>query len=218
MLEQSTGSGEAVLMAEKPYIIAIAGASCAGKTSLARQLKLQLPAGALIVTLDSYYRDLSAFDLADREKHNFDEPDALDWDLFMEHLGELAHGREIEKPVYDFSAHTRVSQTESVAPQDYILIEGLFALHREDAREFYQTSVFIEVSDAVSFSRRLERDTLERGRTPESVRTQYEQTVRPMYNRYVRSSLYHADVVVDGEAPIEGSAASVIAHVDRTPR
>lgn len=205
-------------MTDKPYMIGIAGASCAGKTSLARQLRLQLPAGAVIVTLDSYYRDLSALDLADREKQNFDEPDALDWDLFLEHLGELARGREIEKPVYDFSAHTRAPQTEPVAPQDYILIEGLFALHREDARELYQTSVFIEVSDAVSFSRRLERDTLERGRTPESVRTQYEQTVRPMYNRYVKSSLYYAAVVVDGEAPIEGLAASVIAHIEKTPR
>jgi uridine kinase len=202
-------------MAQNPYIISIAGASCAGKTSLARQLKLQLPAGAVIVALDSYYRDLSALDFADREKQNFDEPDALDWDLFMEHLAELASGREIAKPVYDFSMHTRAPETETVTPEDYVIIEGLLALYREDARGYYQTSVFIEVSDAVSFSRRLERDTVERGRTPDSVRAQYEQTVRPMYNRYVKSALYHADVVVDGEASIEGSAASVIAHIER---
>jgi uridine kinase len=204
-------------MSEKPYMIGIAGASCAGKTSLAKQLKLRLPAGAVIVALDSYYRDLSALDFAEREKQNFDEPDALDWDLLLEHLGELARGREIEKPAYDFSAHTRAPNTEPIAPQNYVIIEGLLALYREDVREFYRTSAFIEVSDEVSFSRRMERDTVERGRTPESVRVQYEQTVRPMCERYVKPSIYYADVVIDGEGAVDNAVTSVIAHIERTP-
>ena len=204
-------------MTEEPYMIGIAGASCAGKTRLAKELKLHLPAEAVVVGMDSYYRDLADLDAAKREKQNFDAPEALDWELFAAHLGELVRGGTIDKPVYDFSTHSRAQRTERLAPLDYVIVEGLFALYREDVREFFDTSVFIEVSDKVSFSRRLERDIRERGRTPESIRTQYEQTVRPMYERHIRSAMYFADVVVNGEDPIGDSAASVIAHIESRP-
>jgi uridine kinase len=202
----------------KPYVIGIAGASCTGKTGLAKELKLRLPAEAVVVEMDSYYRDLSGLDVGERKKQNFDSPEALDWELFAAHLRELAMGREIERPVYDFSAHTRAALTERLTPADYVIVEGLFALYRKEVREFFDTSVFIEVSDKVSFSRRVERDTRERGRTRESVRAQFELTVRPMYERHVKSALYHADVVVNGENSLASSAEAALAHVESAAR
>lgn len=164
-----------------PYFIAIAGASGSGKTWLTNYLARQLR--ATVVSLDSYYRDLSALDLALRAQQNFDAPEALDWELILQQLETLARGMAAERPVYDFTTHTRTTRTERVEPSGFIIVEGLFALYNQRVRELCGTKVFMSVDDGVSLSRRLERDMRERGRTRESVLAQYEATVRPMYER-----------------------------------
>ena len=197
----------------KPFLIAVAGPSCSGKSELSKVLQRELRAPVL--SLDSYYRELAHLPLEVRALANFDEPAALDEDLLIGQVRSLAEGRVIERPVYDFARHTRSGEAERVEPSEYVIVEGLFALYWPQLRESYDASVFIDVDDEVCYRRRLERDVRERGRTAESVYAQYNGTVRPMAERYILPSRAWADVVVSGVEPLEQSSAAVLAHVAR---
>jgi len=191
-------------------VIGIAGPSGSGKTALARRLAARLPAPVL--SLDDYYRDLSYLALGERERQNFDDPAMIDWPLLRENLRAFRQGREMAKPVYDFTTHTRSAKVERLPPGPMLIVEGLFALYDEEVRALSSTRVFVSLDDAVCFARRLARDMRERGRSRESVLRQYNETVRPMAERYVLPTRAFADVVVSGDARLEESAAAVIAH------
>jgi uridine kinase len=190
-------------------MIGIAGPSCAGKTELARQLAARLQAA--ILPLDGYYHDLSALPLAERAAFNFDDPAALDHELFVEHLRTLKEGREIRRPVYDFSIHARTGRFETVRPGGFLVAEGLFLLYWEDVRPLLQAKIYVDLGDAACLERRIVRDVRERGRTPDSVRRQYEETVRPMAESYVRPTRAYADLVMGGNDPLEVSVARIVA-------
>lgn len=199
----------------KPAMISIAGPSCAGKSLLARRLVEQLSGyKCCVLPLDCYYLDLSALTPREREKKNFDSPGAIDSALLFKHLESLAAGGGIEKPLYDYTSHTRSSQSEFIAPSEIIIIEGLFALYWHRIRRMIRTGVFILLSDELALSRRLERDMLERGRSRESVLLQYWSTVKPMSEKYVLPTAAFADIVVDGQEDIEKSVARVKASID----
>lgn len=201
-------------MPEKPHIIGVAGPSCSGKSEIARCLIKELSEmNPVILTLDSYYHDLSPLDPEERKHRNFDVPEALDHELLREQLMALANGSAIEKPVYDFATHTRSPQSERIVPGETVIIEGLFALYWEEIRELFQTSVFVNLHDHVCLSRRIERDTKERGRSRESVLSQYTETVRPMNEKYILPTKTFADIVVNGEDPLEQSTALIMAHI-----
>ena len=202
------------MMPEGPQIIGVAGPSCSGKSEIARSLIKELSEiNPVILTLDSYYHDLSPLDPAEREARNFDVPEALDHELLREQLLALAHGRAIEKPVYDFATHTRASETERIVPGKTVIIEGLFALYWEGIRDLFHTSVFVNLHDHVCLSRRIERDTRERGRSRESVLDQYYKTVRTMNEKNILPTKAFADIVVNGEDPLEQSTALIMAHI-----
>ncbi len=190
------------------HIIAIAGPSCAGKTELARRLSTSL--NAPVLPLDAYYRELDHLSYEERCKFNFDTPAALDYELFREHVMALRRGQAIQKPVYDFTIHTRAPQTERIVPGTFAIIEGLFVLYWEDLRPLLSTKIYVEAPDPLCFARRSARDVRERGRTAESVYQQYEKTVRPMADLYVRPTRQFADVTVSGEQPLAMSAAAVL--------
>ena len=196
-----------------PYLIGIAGPSCAGKTELTRHLSRLL--SAAVLPLDCYYFDLSHLPLDERARHNFDVPNALDHDLFLFHLKGLRAGRAIERPVYDFSCHARTRKVEIIHPGRYIIVEGLFVLYWEDVRQQLGTKVFVDLDDQACLERRIERDVRERGRTAASVTAQFNQTVRPMAERYIRPTHASADLIVCGDDPIDASVATVMAHIDR---
>jgi uridine kinase len=194
-----------------PYLIGIAGPSCAGKTELSRRLAAEL--NATVLPLDCYYRDLSDLPLEERARFNFDEPSALDHDLFLQHLLALAGGRQIERPVYDFSIHTRIAKTERIHPGSCVIVEGLFVLGWEDVRRLFGTGVFVDLPDGPCLERRIERDVRERGRTPESVRRQFAAMVRPMAELHVRPTRIYADLIIAGDNPIQDSVDAVLAHM-----
>lgn len=197
--------------AGKPYCIAIAGGSGSGKSWLTNHLAARL--AATVIALDSYYRDLSALPLAERAGQNFDAPEALDWDLLVPQLEALAEGRAIEKPLYDFSVHARTGQSVRIEPGAFLIVEGLFALYSQPVRALCGTKVFVEAAGPVCLSRRIARDVEERGRTPESVITQYNETVQPMYDKYIQPTRAFADLVVSGEKPVEALAGAVLARI-----
>jgi len=196
-------------MAARPHLIGIAGLSCAGKTELARWLAVRLDAPVL--NLDHYYADMAELSLEERAARNFDEPEALEYPLILEHVRALAEGQPIRAPRYDFSTHTRAPGEALVQPGAYTILEGLFALYWPEVRALMRTKLFVTAPDEVSLERRTARDVRERGRTSESVRRQFETTVRPMAHLHILPTQAHADLVLAGTEPIDSLGARVLA-------
>ncbi len=193
----------------RPILLGIAGCSGSGKTTLARELAAQLK--ATLFPLDFYYRDLSQFPLDRRDKRNFDHPDSLESELFIEHLRELSAGRPIHRPVYDFKTHSRVHDAfTTITPSRVLLVEGILALHYPELLPLYKLSVYVDTPHDVCLSRRIRRDIRERGRTEASVREQYEAAVRPMADQYILPSQAHANLTVSGCEPLNRALASVL--------
>ena len=194
-------------------LVGIAGPSGSGKTSLARALVEHLgPAAATLVPLDAYYHDLAALEQPLRVQRNFDSPEALDEELLIRQLAELARGRIVEMPVYRFDTHSRAPHGTIVSPAKIVIVEGLFALYWARVRDRLQLKVFVDIDEEIGLARRIERDVNERGRTVASVRRQYELTVRPMFERHVRPTRDHADLVLDGARPLEELVSEMTAR------
>lgn len=193
-----------------PVVMGIAGASGSGKTTLALELARAL--NGLNFPLDHYYRDLEHLPYEERVQQNFDDPDIIESLLLAAHVAALARGEPIERPVYDFATYTRVrSLTEPVRAGAFLLVEGLFALYYPELLPLYQLRVYVDTPDAVCFERRLKRDVEQRGRTPESVRQQYEATVRPASLQFVRPTARWADLVIDGTEALDWKVEQVLA-------
>jgi uridine kinase len=195
-----------------PTVLGIAGCSGSGKTTLANELARAL--GGLRFPLDDYYLDLAHLPLAERKQKNFDDPALIEVPLLARHIGALARGETIDRPVYDFATYTRVhGRTERVAAGPFVIVEGLFVLHYPELLPIYQLCVYVDTPDALCFERRLKRDVEERGRTPESVRRQYELTVRPASEAYVRPSAANADLIVDGTGALDWKVERVMTEL-----
>ena len=158
-------------MSTKPYLIGVAGGSCSGKTSTAKELVRLFPPGtAAALELDSYYRDLSGLPVEERAKTNFDRPGALEWKLLAVQVCSLAEGAAIVPPACDFKTQTRHEETLRVEPREVVIVEGLYALYDGKIRALLGTKVFVELDDETRLERRLARDTRKRGHSTESVR------------------------------------------------
>ena len=193
----------------RPTVIAIAGCSGSGKTTLARELATQL--NATLFPLDLYYRDLSHFPLDQRDKRNFDHPDSLESELIVEHVRSLAAGEPVQRPVYDFSIHSRVAGAfDTVTPSRYVLVEGILALHFDDLLPAYDFSIYVDAPNKICLNRRIYRDMRERGRTEQSVREQFEATARPMAELYVLPSQKRASMTVSGLDALDWSIEQVL--------
>ncbi len=196
--------------APSPVVVGIAGASGSGKTTLAAELAREL--SGIHFPLDTYYRDLSHLPMAERARQNFDDPALIESGLLAAHIAALARGEAIGRPLYDFATYIRIpGRTETVSAGAFLLVEGLFALYYAELLPLYQLRVYVDTPDEVCFARRLKRDMDERGRTAESVRQQYEATVRPSAMSYVRPSAANADLVLDGAEALDWKVEQVLA-------
>lgn len=193
------------------FLIGIAGPSCSGKSEVARRLSRILRAP--ILALDHYYLPLSHLTAEERSRVNFDSPDALDAALIQRHVRALRNGLSAEEPTYDFVRHTRTEETRTVDASEYVIIEGLFALHWPEVRQMLDYMVYIGADHETCLTRRIFRDVRERGRSEESVRAQYATTVQPMADKYVLPTSAHADLVLEGLAPIKQSVYSILRGV-----
>lgn len=182
----------------KPLIIGIAGGSASGKTSISRHIQenFQDVTHVLVIRQDDYYKDQSTKPMEERILTNYDHPDAFDNDLLVSQINDLIHNKPIEKPTYDYVNHTRSCTTETCYPCDVLVIEGLFVLQDEKLRHLLDIKAFVDTDADIRFIRRLNRDVQERGRTMESVVTQYMSTVRPMHESFVEPSKRFADVII----------------------
>ena len=168
-----------------PIHVAVVGGSGSGKTWLAESLTAALGPLAARISLDDFYRDLSALPPGQRDLINFDDPAAIDWEALREVMDKMQAGGAVDLPVYDFATHTRRTATRPFAPVPLVIWDGLWLLHPEWLRARFGTSIFVECSPEVRFERRAERDLRERGRSLESVRRQFYEQVEPMHEQFV---------------------------------
>jgi uridine kinase len=206
-------AAEQLTLPSKPILIGIAGCSGSGKTTLAQELARQLD--ATLFPLDLYYRDLSQFPLDMRDKRNFDHPDSLESELIIKHVRDLAAGKTIQRPVYDFSTHSRVAGAfEPVSPTKFILVEGILALHYAELHPLFDFSVYVDAPNEICLKRRIYRDMRERGRTQESVIAQFEATARPMADLYVVPSQHRASMIVAGTENLDWSIELILRELN----
>lgn len=183
---------------QKVTIIGIAGGTASGKTTIAKKVyQASINYGTVaLLKVDDYYHDLSYLSLSERQKMNFDHPDAYDSELLVDHLTKLKSGFLINKPTYDFVTSTRCKETETIQPSDVIIVEGIMALAIAPLRSLLDIKIYVETPDDIRFIRRLERDIKDRGRTIDLVINQYLKTVRPMHINFVEPSKRFADIII----------------------
>lgn len=178
-------------------LIGIAGGTGCGKTTVADNIVKRLALDSVtVLTMDSYYRDLADLPPARRDEANFDHPDSIEQELFVEHLGELKAGRAIEQPVYDFTRHVRTGTTVRIEAREVVIAEGILLFHIPEIRELLDIRIFVDTPSDIRLLRRITRDIRDRGRTLESVAEQYVRTVRPMHEEFVEPSKRYADVII----------------------
>ena len=203
-------------MSVASLLVGIAGGSGSGKTTLAMGVAEAMPPGQVVaIPHDAYYRDLGHLAFEERVGCNFDEPAALDNERLVEELGQLRTGQAIARPNYDFTTHTRLTETTWVAACPVVIVEGILVLAIPALLPLLGLKVFVDTSERTRLARRIERDVAERGRTREAAETQYVHLTRPMHDLHVEPSRCRADLVVSGEQSGEKSAENVTIAIHR---
>ena len=198
----------------KPVIIGLSGGSGSGKSTILRRLLGELgPEQVSVLEHDAYYLDLTHLSLEERAAVNFDHPDSLETSLLVEHVDALLSGRSIQKPVYDFTKHTRAAETLEIQPTPIIIVEGILALAEPDLVRRMAIKLFVDTDDDTRLIRRIRRDMVERGRSLNSVLEQYETTLRPMHIEFVEPSKRHADVIIPRGGHNEVAFEMVLARI-----
>ena len=180
-----------------PVLVGIAGGTGSGKTTVAKKILEQMPPGeAALVQHDWYYRDHPELSLEQRERLNYDEPEALENDLLVAHLVQLREGRAVECPQYDFGTHSRQSETVRTEPCRIVVVEGILAFAVPTLRELFDLRLYVHTDDDIRLMRRIRRDILQRGRDINSIQSQYYDTVRPMHRMHVAPNREHAHLII----------------------
>lgn len=181
----------------KPVIIGVTGGSGSGKTTVSRAIFEQLHGHSLLMLQeDSYYNDQSDIPFEERIKTNYDHPNAFDTELLVKQLKDLLDWKTIEKPIYDYTEHTRSSEVEKVEPKEVIILEGILVLNDPALRDLMDIKIFVDTDDDIRIIRRIQRDIEERGRSLQSVIDQYKSTVKPMYHQFIEPTKRYADIIV----------------------
>ena len=197
-------------------VIAIAGGSGCGKTTLCFEIQNQLGMDRChILGQDSYYKNQAQNFKKDGDV-NFDHPDALDFDLMAQQLKELKQMRQVKVPIYDYKTHQRLQESFVFSPSPVILVDGTLILSQNLLLAEFHHCVFINTPDQIRFERRLKRDVRERGRTPEGVRIQYEKHVKPMHDLFVQPSMQRANKVFEDTFDIPLIAKQLIKEFELT--
>ncbi|MCI0494476.1 uridine kinase [candidate division KSB1 bacterium] len=182
----------------KPHIlIGIAGGSGSGKTLVAKRIFDELGSDkVIIIQQDSYYHDLGHLSLEERKKQNFDHPDSFDHEFLISQLKDLLEGKSIDQPVYDYTIHSRRSETKLIGEHIVIVLEGILILHDPELRKLMDIKVYVDTDDDVRLIRRIRRDVNERNRSLDSILDQYENSVRPMQLQFIEPTKRYADIII----------------------
>ena len=181
---------------EKSLVIGIAGGSGSGKTTLLKNIIQTFGPAITVISHDNYYKRHDELTYEERCKLNYDEPAALETELMVQQLDQLRQGQEILCPVYDFTVHNRSDETILIKPEKVIIVEGILIFENKALRNLMDIKIFVDADADIRICRRIKRDVNKRGRSLESVILQYQETVKPMHEKYVEPSKKYADIVV----------------------
>ena len=181
---------------ENILVIGIAGGSGSGKTTLLKNIIATFGPAITVISHDNYYKRHDEMTYEERCKLNYDEPDALETELMVQQLAQLRRGEEILCPVYDFTVHNRSDETILIKPERVIIVEGILIFENKELRDLMDIKIFVDTDADIRICRRIKRDVNKRGRSLESVILQYQETVKPMHEKYVEPSKKYADIVV----------------------
>lgn len=184
-------------MGKKPVVIGIAGGSGSGKTTVTKAIYEYFKGHSImLLEQDYYYKDQSNLPFEQRLQTNYDHPLAFDNDLLIEHLQKLLNYESIEKPVYDYTIHTRSQEVIVEEPKDVIILEGILVLEDKRLRNLMDIKLYVDTDADLRIIRRMLRDIKERERTLESVVDQYISVVRPMHNQFIEPTKRYADIII----------------------
>ncbi|MFH0761864.1 MAG: uridine kinase [Bacteroidota bacterium] len=178
-------------------IVGIAGGTGCGKTTVVRKvIECFKEEEVALLPQDSYYRDNSHLPLEERQKLNFDHPDAIEWPLLISHISELKAGHPIHQPIYSYLSCTRSEDTILVEPLKVVIVEGILILTQKDVRDLLEIKVFVDADPDDRLARVIRRDLAERGRSADLVLNRYEKTVKPMHLEFIDPSKRYADIII----------------------
>ncbi len=183
-------------MGLNPIIIGIAGGTGSGKSTLAENIKKEFDNNITMISHDFYYKDYSSLPFEERAKLNYDHPDSIETSLLIKHLKKLKNGEVIYRPNYSFVNHQREKTTVEVVPKKVIILDGILIFENKELRDMMDIKIFVDTDADIRFIRRLLRDVEKRGRTLNSVVSQYCTTVKPMHEQFVEPSKKFADIIV----------------------
>ena len=196
-------------------IIGFSGGTASGKTTIVSKLFNHYgKTKSVIIGQDSYYKDHNLLSYQQRSKINYDHPDAIDIELLYDNLIALIKGKIIKKPIYDHKTHKRDINFESINPKKLIFVEGTLVFHFKKLTDLMLLKIFVHTSEKIRFSRRMERDMNERGRSSTSIHKQYLDTVYPMHQKFVEPSKSIADIKISGENNINDSSKQIIESIN----
>lgn len=202
--------------APRPFLIGVAGGTCSGKTTVSERIAAAFGEEHLaLIKLDSYYVARTHLSFDERAAANYDHPDAFDWQLLNDHLAALVAGASVPVPVYDYAIHDRSPNVRMVQPARIVVIEGILVLYEQQLRDRFDLKVFIDTDVDLRLIRRLERDVVERGRTPDSIIAQYLETVRPSHEQFIEPSKRHADVIFPQGGLNEPALGVLMARIEQ---
>jgi uridine kinase len=176
--------------------IGICGASGSGKSTLSQELLRAIGVSSTVINQDAYYFDYPHLSYEERSQLNFDEPGIFDHDLLLSDITQLLGGQPIRKKAYDFTRHARANSDEMISPGDVLIMEGIHAFYDKRLCDQMFLKLFINVEPDICLLRRINRDFKERGRSIDSISSQYLSTVKPMYDKYIRNYIHEADVII----------------------
>ena len=199
-----------------PVVIGISGGSGSGKTYIAKKLKNSYQNGFVShLYQDSFYKDLSHLTFKKRAEQNFDNPDAIDFELFAQVIKVLSNGDSTKIPVYDFTKHVRTNDFLDSNPRPIIILDGSLLYTQPKLLKLIDIKIYIDAPDELRLSRRIKRDTKERGRTIDSINKQYEKSVRPMFDHYIAPTRKYADIVINSTKSEKDLIAPIKNEIDK---
>ncbi len=184
---------------EKPVIIGIAGGTASGKTTLAHKIEEKFKNDVIILSHDFYYKSFTNVTRAEREKMNYDCPEAYETDLLVRDIKALMAGQTIERPIYSYIERLREKETVTVEPKSLIIVEGLLVLENQELSDLMDIKIFVDTDADLRLIRLLERDTKERGLDVEYIIAKYKSTLKPMHEKYIEPCKEKADIIIHGD-------------------
>ncbi len=189
--------GYKLLFANSMMIIGIAGGTGSGKTTVVRKIIERLPKDSVaLLPQDSYYKDNSHLPLEERQKINFDHPNAIEFDLLIKHINLLKQGLPVQQPIYSYLTCTRSDETVLVTPKRVVIVEGILIFTNKELRNLFDLKIFVDAEADERLMRVIKRDIIERGRSVNQVLERYEKTVKPMHVEFIEPTKQFADVIV----------------------